>query len=262
MEPQIDYQQLVAALVAQAGGATHKAVSSTPTTTYGHGYIGHIPGSTTGLFSFPGLEPDVVNAMTMPRLGLLDMLPSRTTIYDQPLVGIMTGVTASSGSEPAGVCDDPPVAGLMKLCVHKYVLGRMSRMTRVFDIDRAGMYANRSDFNDLNLIGNPLVGSPNPWVPQAPGNAAPALALRSEIAGLVGGYDAPLEAPDVVVSAARVRFVGGMSEANRESKFVLIALECFANTFIVEATTLHQHPPLHGVEVGVANVESWLMPEA
>lgn len=188
MEPQIDYQQLAAAQYnlmlqqAQAGGATHKAVSSTPTTTYGHGYVGKIPGSTTGLFSFPGLEPDVVNAMTMPRLGLLDMLPSRTTIYDQPNVGIMTGVTASTGSEPAGVCDDPPVAGLMKLCVHKYVLGRMSRMTRVFDIDRAGMYANRSDFNDLNLIGNPLVGSPNPWVPQAPGNAAPALALRSEIA--------------------------------------------------------------------------------
>lgn len=180
--PQIDYQRLAMAMLAANGGATQKAVGSTPTTTYGHGYIGLIPGSTTGLFSFPGLEPDVINAMVMPRLGLLDLLPSRTTIYDQPMVGIMTGVTASSGSEPSGVCDDPPTAGLMKLCTHKYVMGRMSRMTRVFDLDRAGRFVNRSDFNDLSLIGNPLAAGNNPMVPQVPGNAAAALALRSEIA--------------------------------------------------------------------------------
>lgn len=181
MDTQVDYKQVVAEMLSQMG-MSKKAVSSTPSNVYGHGYIGTIPGGTAGLFSFPGLEPDVVNAMIMPRLGLLDLLPSRTTVYDQPMVGIMTGVTASTGSEPSGVCDDPPVAGLMKLCTHKYLMGRMSRMTRVFDIDRAGRYVNRSDFNDLSLVGNPLAVGGNPLVPQAPGNAAPNLALRSELA--------------------------------------------------------------------------------
>lgn len=189
METQIDYMQLALAQQAlmqqnmqQYAGVGRKAVSSTPTNVYGHGFIGTIPGGTAGLFSFPGLEPDVVNAMVMPRLGLLDLLPSRTTIYDQPMVGIMTGVTASSGSEPSGVCDDPPTAGLMKLCTHKYLMGRMSRMTRVFDIDKAGRFVNRSDFNDLSLVGNPLAVGNNPMVPQSPGNASPNLAVRSEIA--------------------------------------------------------------------------------
>lgn len=187
MEPTIDYQKLAMAMLAQQtmqqyGGMARKAVSSTPTGTYGHGMIGNIPGGAAGLFSFPGLEPEIVNAMVMPKLGLLDLLPSRTTIYDEPLYGLMTGVTASTGSEASGVCDDPPVAGLMKLCVHKFLMGRMSRMSRVFDIDRAGRFVNRSDFNDLTLIGNPLAAGPNPYVPQLPGNGAPALAVRSEIA--------------------------------------------------------------------------------
>lgn len=181
MEPQIDYQQLVNVLLAQqAAGVRGKAVSSTPTTVYGHGVTGPQPGGVAGLFSYPGLEPDILNAMIMPRLGLLDFLPSRTSIYDNPLYGIMTGVTASTGSEPTGVCDDPPVAGLMKLCTHAFVWGRISRMTRVIDIDRAGRFINRSDFNDLNLIGNPLVG--NPRVPQVPGNGSPDQAVRSEVA--------------------------------------------------------------------------------
>src|SRR3990172_13237205 len=185
MDPIVDYQKLAAQLLAQAGvqggGTRYKDVpSSTPTTIYGHGITGAQPGGVAGLFSFPGLEPDVVNAMVMPRLGLLDLLPSRTSIFDETLYGLMTGVTASSGEEPTGVCDDPPTAGLMKLCVHKFVWGRMSRMTRVFDIDRAGRFINRSDFNDLSLVGNPVAG--NFLTPQMPANASPALALRSEIA--------------------------------------------------------------------------------
>jgi hypothetical protein len=174
--------QFLAQLAAGAGGpgVRRKAVSSTPTSYYGHGVTGAQPGGVAGLFSFPGLEPDIMNAMVLPRLGLLDLLPSRTSIYDNPLYGIMTGVTATTGSEPTGVCDDPPVAGLMKLCTHAFVWGRMSRMTRVIDIDRAGRFINRSDFNDLTLIGNPLVGNDN--VPQQPGNSSPALAVRSEAA--------------------------------------------------------------------------------
>lgn len=170
----IDYEKLAMAFMRQ------KAVGSTPTTVYGHGVTGAQPGGVAGLFTFPGLERAIVNAMVMPRMGLLDILPSRTNLYDNPLYGIMTGVTASTGSEPTGVCDDPPTAGLSKLCTHAFVWGRFSRMTRVLDIDRAGRFINRSDFNDLELIGNPL-GSPDQNTPEV-GGGGPGAAVRSEIA--------------------------------------------------------------------------------
>jgi len=179
--PNVDYEKLAMALLAATGGVAQKAVSSTPTTTYGHGLSSQIPGGAAGLFSFPGIEPELMNAMIMPRLGLLDALPSRTSIYQEPLYGLMTGVTASTGSNPTGVCDDPPTAGLMKLCVHKFVYGRFSRMTRVFDIDRAGLFINRSDFNDLTLLGNPLANAGNYFMPQIAGGVG-AQAVRNELA--------------------------------------------------------------------------------
>lgn len=182
--PAIDYEKLSTKLVEKlAGASTRKAVSSTPTTVYGHGVTGPQPNGVAGLFSFPGLERPILNAMVMPRLGLLDLLPSRVSIYDSPLYGIMTGVTATTGSEPTGVCDDPPTAGLMKLCTHAFYFGRFSRMTRVFDIDRAGRFINRSDFNDLELVGDPLGPlSQAGIVPAIPGTSSPALAVRSELA--------------------------------------------------------------------------------
>src|SRR5690242_8224339 len=179
--PAIDYEKLANALVEKSGAQRQKAVSSTPTTIYGHGVTGPQPGGVAGRFSYPGLEREITNAMVMPRLGLLDLLPSRTSVYDNPLYGIMTGVTATTGSEPTGVCDDPPVAGLMKLCTHQFVFGRFSRMSRVFDIDRAGRFINRSDFNDLELVGNPVGPlSQQGIVPGIP-NSNVSLAVRSEI---------------------------------------------------------------------------------
>jgi hypothetical protein len=143
----IDYQALAQALLQQQGIAT-KDVSSTPTSTYGHG-----PG---GLFSAPGLSQPLLSAMTLPIMGVQSMLPAYPSRDMNPLYGIITGVTATSGNEPSGVCDDPPTSGLTKLCQHSFVFGRQSRMTRVFDIDRVGQMTNRGEFNDLKLINNPF----------------------------------------------------------------------------------------------------------
>lgn len=179
MEAQLDYKKLAAQLLAEAGGGVaRKTVSATPSTIYGHGGIY----GQAGAFSFPGLERDVVNAMIMPDLGLISRLPSRTANTDNPLYGIMTGVTASSGEEATGPCADPPTAGLMKMCTHSFVWGKFKRMTRVFEIDRFGRYRDRSDFDDLQLIGDPFGGSSNPLIPTAPGGASPDQALRRELA--------------------------------------------------------------------------------
>lgn len=157
----IDYEKLAGAMLNQA--VSRKAVSSTPTTTYGHG--------AGGLFSHPALERPVFSAFVMPNLGLQSILPAYPTDVTDPLFGIVTGVTSTTGSEPTGVCDDPPTAGLAKLCMHTFQFGRQSRQTRVFDVDRLGKRRDRADHVDLQLVNNPLRDNPNvPQVGGATGN--------------------------------------------------------------------------------------------
>lgn len=159
MEQTINYELLAQALIGQQ--TRTKAVSSTPTTTYAHG-----PG---GLFSTPGLSRPVISAMLLPHMGLQSRLPVRPATDVNPLYGIFTGVTATTGSEPTGVCDDPPVAGLSKLCQHSFVFGRQSRMSRVLDLDRIGKTTNRGEFLDLQFVGNPFQDGRVPTAPTIAG---------------------------------------------------------------------------------------------
>lgn len=156
----LDYRQVAAEMLRQVG---YKDVG-TPTTTFGHG--------NGGLFSMPGLSKPVFSAMTLPNTGLQNRLPAMPSMDMNPIYGIFTGVTATTGSEPTGVCDDPPVAGLSKLCMHTFVFGRQSRQTRAFDIDRMGQVTNRGEFLDLQLMNNPfgVDGAMNRNVPTIPGN--------------------------------------------------------------------------------------------
>jgi hypothetical protein len=162
---------------AQANGGEAlrtKAVSSTPRSSgYAHG-IG-------GLMSAPGMSREVINAMILPFAGLASRLPSRASNETHPLYGIITGQTAGSGSNPTGVCDDPPSAGLLKLCSQSYVFGRVSLQTPVIDIDRVGQRTNRGEFADYQLVGNPF--SPPGVADAAPGQStAMQQALQNETA--------------------------------------------------------------------------------
>lgn len=167
---QIDYEVLAEAL-AKKFASTTKAVSSTPTSVYGHG-----PG---GLFSARGLSRPLFSAMILPKQGMLNQLAIRPTNETNPLFGIITGVNSSTGSEPTGVCDDPKSAGTMKLCTHTFVFGRFSRQSRVFDIDRAGKIVNRGEFLDLQVMNSPL-GLNDPSSPSMPG-ASPATIAQNEV---------------------------------------------------------------------------------
>ena len=147
MPDTIDYQQLAQALI----GQSTKAVSSTPTTTYGHG-----PG---GLFSNPALESPIFSSMILPDGGLMDRIPAYPSQLANPLYGIFTGVTATTGSEPTGPCDDFPVAGLSKLCMQTSYFARQGRMTPVMEVDRMGLLQDRGEHVDFRFMGNPLVRS-------------------------------------------------------------------------------------------------------
>lgn len=158
----IDYKALALELLQAQQGTRTKAVSSTPNAYYGHG--------NGGLFSFPGLGQPLFSAMVLPKVGLQSLLPIFPSRDTNPLYGIITGVTASAGDNPTGVCDDPPVSGLTKLCTHSFVFGRFSRMTKVYDVDRVGQITNRGEFSDFIWNGNPFSGAgPNPGTPMVPG---------------------------------------------------------------------------------------------
>lgn len=150
---------LAQALIALA--STTKAVSSTPRSSgYAHG-LG-------GLLSAPGMSREIFNAMLLPHAGLAARLPSYPSNETHPLYGILTGVTAGSGSDPTGVCDDPPTAGLAKLCSMSYPFGRSSLMTPVFDIDRVGQTTNRGEYYDFQLVGDPFAAGDGKGAPTPP----------------------------------------------------------------------------------------------
>lgn len=138
----------------------------------GHGY--------NGLFSFPGLEPDIINALALPQSGIIDYLPSLTSNLVNPVYGIMTGVTAGWGDERETPCGTPPEPGNMKLCKRILPMGTQSLSTKTLDIRNEGLQRDRSDFLDFNFINNPLYASGLPAFPQLPFSAGGSDPLRTE----------------------------------------------------------------------------------
>jgi hypothetical protein len=134
--------------------------SSTPSPYYAHG--------PTGLFSDPAVEQALYSAVMTPYTGLQYMLPIRGTVKTDPLFEVVTGVTETTGSEPVGVCDDPPTAGLLKVCDAWYPLGRVSRQTQVVDVSRGNRLVNRGEHTDFILYGSPMGMDGNPMVPTMP----------------------------------------------------------------------------------------------
>ena len=154
-----------------AFAAAYKAAGSTP-----GGNAGHGPG---GTFSYPGLDRMVFNAMLLPHLGLQRALPLIVSNETNPLYGIMTGVTSTSGSQPSGACDDFKQAGLMKLCMHSAVFGRMGLDTTVVQVDSVGEVVNRGEQIDLQLVGYPNLEGGATSMPNIPPTGNP---LRDEAA--------------------------------------------------------------------------------
>lgn len=163
MTTAIDYSKLAQELIASSNKATGNASTITA----------HGPG---GLLSPLGMSPGIANAMIMPLQGLSQVLPYRSSIDTNPLRGIFTGVTASTGSEPTNRCDDPPSAGVSQLCTTTSTWGWFGRSSREIPLDIIGRRVNRGEFNDMQLMGDPFAGGKSNPVP-----GGMAGALSSEI---------------------------------------------------------------------------------
>lgn len=161
----MDYQQLAAALISQAGavaqgGAQFSAAlpSSTPTTF-------NVTGP-NGLFTTPGLDNRVFSALSIPNNGLAARLPVFTTNLMNPRMALITGIDSASGAEPVGVCDDPPTAGFIYACEVDFAFGRVERQTMVFDVDRLDQQV-RGQPGPLQFIGG-VQPTGNALVPTGP----------------------------------------------------------------------------------------------
>lgn len=130
-----------------------KAVSGTPSPYFVHG--------PTGILSMPGQRADVLNAMILP-IGIQAELPVRLSRDNSPIFPILTGQTASSGTEPVAACDDAPQPGNLKICNQTWGFGRQVRDSQVLQADRPGLLNNRSEFTDMRLVGNPFTNLQRP----------------------------------------------------------------------------------------------------
>lgn len=128
-------------------GLKHDASGSPIAIGYSHG-----PG---GNLSYPGVDPTLFHTVVGNR-GLLGTLPATPSLYMNPTYQVITGVDADSGSEKNLVCDDAPVAGLMRACMVTSVFGRYERATAEIEINRLGQQNDRSDPMDLALVGSPI----------------------------------------------------------------------------------------------------------
>jgi len=109
---------------------------------------------TGGIFSTPGIEPDVIVAHVRPH-GLLSKLPRFGSNLEHPFFATITGVTDVSGSEPTNPCDDAP-AGYLKGCLLTAQFGRIARDTQTIEFDKLMLQVNSGVRTELQLRGRLL----------------------------------------------------------------------------------------------------------
>lgn len=138
--------ELLSALVsAQGGGQAQKqAAFSTYTPLHGPG----------GIWTGGGLEREIVTAHMRPQ-SIASRLPLLPTVYTNPLFGVLTGYTGTTGSQPANACDAAPT-GYVKGCTLTARTGRIRFDSQTIDIDDVMLRLHRGDFTDLQLMGKVL----------------------------------------------------------------------------------------------------------
>jgi hypothetical protein len=130
-----------------AAAFKHDTAASPITTGYTHG-----PG---GLLTFPGVDP-VVFSTVMGADSIIGQIPTSPTLYMNPVYATITGVLDTTGSNKDGVCDNAPVAGLMKACYTTSIFGRYEMATPELEINRLGQRNDRADPMDLRLVNSPI----------------------------------------------------------------------------------------------------------
>jgi len=132
--------------------------------------------SAYGPFSIPGFRPGMFSAFMRPR-SIASQFGVQRSLNTNEKIGIMTGVTAGSGSNPTDFCGTAPTAGQLKRCIQNYVWGWSYWKTQVVDLMHVGERIDYSDYVDHNLMNQRALQ--NPFVPDIMGSLD--LSNRNEI---------------------------------------------------------------------------------
>ena len=116
-----------------------------------------------GLFTRPGVRPDMYSAIPAVLGGLLSRLWAGVTDEQQPEYDIITGVDAADGSNPTGYCGTAPTAGDMKVGTHRSQFGKYFMSTEKITVNEAGGRVNNADI-DRTLIN--MIAAQHPLLPQ------------------------------------------------------------------------------------------------
>lgn len=128
-----------------------------------------------GLFSAPGTDPVVLSTIVPAQPGLATALPVlRDPVYssdfggqDVPIMQFITGQTTGNldswNNQPNGICDDPPIAGILKACAQTAQYGLLSAKTEPINRRRIGRTVNNGETLNLRVPNNPV--SDDPLVP-------------------------------------------------------------------------------------------------
>jgi hypothetical protein len=106
-----------------------------------------------GLFTRPGVTPGMFSAVPAVLSGLYAMLFVGTTNLVNPEYDVITGIKASTGSNPTSFCGTPPLAGDMKVGTTRAQFGEFFMGTEKIELNKAGGRVNLGDM-DRYLINN------------------------------------------------------------------------------------------------------------
>jgi hypothetical protein len=112
-----------------------------------------------GLLTRPGATPGMFSAVPAVLSGLYAQLFMGTTNLVNPEYDVVTGIKASTGSNPTTFCGTPPLAGDMKLGTTRSVFGEFFMGTEKLELNKAGGRVNLGD-TDRMLLNNIAAQSP------------------------------------------------------------------------------------------------------
>jgi hypothetical protein len=114
-----------------------------------------------GVLSIPGIRPEMYSAFVRPRT-FMQLVGIKPSVYAHEKIGIMTGVTAESGTNATDFCGNPPIAGQLKRCVQDYLWGQWYMKTKLNVVPLIGQ---RYDYADTAKRIVNLANSGNPFMP-------------------------------------------------------------------------------------------------
>lgn len=115
-----------------------------------------------GIFTQPGVRPEMVSTLAQP-LDITSRLNPQPSLYAQERVGILTGQTAVTGTNPSDTCGDPVRVGDLTTCQQNYIWGEFFFGSQKIKISDAGMLANRA-VTERQILNEAAV---NPFFPAA-----------------------------------------------------------------------------------------------